>query len=368
MSKTGPNYTAAKRSTKSLWIGIGLVVAVLAGGGAWAFLALNPASHQPDANAATAAPTPKATATVEQRDLVTTYVATCAVDFGDPTQLIAGLGGTVTELPVVDSVIQPGQTAYRVDDSPVTLLRGELPAWRDFVPWMEAGRDITQLKAALVDGGWADADVIGTTEKWNQALSTAIADFQEARGLDRSSRLDRGSIVFLPSQIRVASVLADLGTAAQVGQPVFNYTNPTQRLTCDVGTANRRYAVVGAEVLVELADAQPITAKIQEVATQAATSPGETDQILVTIEDAAITNQAVGDVAKVTFSHTVARDVMTVPVTALVAFTDGGFGVQRLDASGATEYVPVETGQFADTWVEVTGSGLAVGDQVVVAP
>jgi hypothetical protein len=58
-------------------------------------------------------------------------------------------------------------------------------------------------------------------------------------------------------------------------------------------------------------------------------------------------------------------DVLAVPVNALLALLEGGYAVERLTDSGESELVAVETGLFADGWVEVTGE-LAAGDAVVV--
>ena len=44
---------------------------------------------------------------------------------------------------------------------------------------------------------------------------------------------------------------------------------------------------------------------------------------------------------------------------------DGSSVVERVETDGTTSQVPVETGAFADGWVEVTGD-LAEGDDVVV--
>ena len=60
----------------------------------------------------------------------------------------------------------------------------------------------------------------------------------------------------------------------------------------------------------------------------------------------------------------VGRDVLAVPVTALLALPGGGYAVERRTAAG-TERVPVEPGQFADGLVAVRGA-LRAGDEVVV--
>ncbi len=78
-----------------------------------------------------------------------------------------------------------------------------------------------------------------------------------------------------------------------------------------------------------------------------------------------VTDQrALGDLreAPVDVALTAGRraDVLTVPVAALVALAEGGYGVQVVDG-GTSRFVAVETGLFADGRVEVSGAGLAAG-------
>jgi multidrug efflux pump subunit AcrA (membrane-fusion protein) len=58
-------------------------------------------------------------------------------------------------------------------------------------------------------------------------------------------------------------------------------------------------------------------------------------------------------------------DVLAVPVVALVAFAEGGYGVQVVEGS-TTRYVAVETGLFARGYVEVTSGDLRAGMTIVV--
>jgi multidrug efflux pump subunit AcrA (membrane-fusion protein) len=59
------------------------------------------------------------------------------------------------------------------------------------------------------------------------------------------------------------------------------------------------------------------------------------------------------------------ENVLTVPVGALVALLEGGYGVLVVDG-GTTRYVAVETGMFAGGRVEVSGPAIAEGMTVGV--
>jgi hypothetical protein len=61
----------------------------------------------------------------------------------------------------------------------------------------------------------------------------------------------------------------------------------------------------------------------------------------------------------------VSRDVLAVPVTALLAKAGGGYAVDKQGAGGV-QRVPVRVGQFTDGEVAVTSPQLQQGDTVVV--
>jgi multidrug efflux pump subunit AcrA (membrane-fusion protein) len=61
-----------------------------------------------------------------------------------------------------------------------------------------------------------------------------------------------------------------------------------------------------------------------------------------------------------------ARNVLAVPVNALLALAEGGYAVEVQDPGGARRLVAVRLGLFADSLVEVGGAGLRPGMKVVV--
>jgi multidrug efflux pump subunit AcrA (membrane-fusion protein) len=59
--------------------------------------------------------------------------------------------------------------------------------------------------------------------------------------------------------------------------------------------------------------------------------------------------------------------VLAVPVTALLALAEGGYGVETIQPDGLHRVLAVTTGLFADTMVEVNGNGITEGVTVVTA-
>jgi hypothetical protein len=92
----------------------------------------------------------------------------------------------------------------------------------------------------------------------------------------------------------------------------------------------------------------------------------------ITVEVTPTDPAATGDLdqAPVTVSITTAsvKAAMVIPVDALLALAGGGYAVEVVSSVGLQSLVPVTLGLFDDAngLVAVTGSGLAVGQRVVV--
>jgi hypothetical protein len=303
-------------------------------------------------------------------DLTSTVTESCPVGYGEESPLMAQGPGTVTSLPAVEDTVMAGEALYRLDDQPVLLLRGRLPAWRDLTAWMDSGRDIAQAKRALTELGFATRSEIGTSTAWNWPLSEAIADLRESAGHDRAYSLPRSMFTFGPASIRVAALTATPGLVAAPGTEVLTWTDTAPYVTCETETSQRAYATPDAGVTMTFPDGTEASGVIVDVSTKPGETPDDLDKLEVSVGVAAdvLVSQDTGTLARVALTHTVAVDVLAVPVTALVALVDGGYGVAKLDGSGSPVYTPVRAGRFAGTLVEITGGDLAAGDQVVVTP
>ncbi len=107
---------------------------------------------------------------------------------------------------------------YRVDDKPVLLLCGRVPAYRALHA-ADAGRDVRQLNRNLHVRG-AGGTFTAKTEKALEAL-------QRRRGAHVDGSLALGDAVFLPEAVRIAKVTGRLGGAARPGAPALNATSGT---------------------------------------------------------------------------------------------------------------------------------------------
>ena len=93
----------------------------------------------------------------------------------------------------------------------------------------------------------------------------------------------------------------------------------------------------------------------------------ETSQLTVTPSVPSATGTAENVPVQVSLTTTVARNVLAVPISALLALAGGGYGVDVVEPSGIHRLVGVTTGTFASSRVEISGNGLRAGMRVVVA-
>jgi hypothetical protein len=90
--------------------------------------------------------------------------------------------------------------------------------------------------------------------------------------------------------------------------------------------------------------------------------------VTVALDDPAAAAGFDSGAVEVTIETSRVEDATAVPVTALLARTEGGYGLQVVDDREPEGHrlVPVEVGAIADGWVEVSGDGIEAGVEVVV--
>jgi hypothetical protein len=90
-------------------------------------------------------------------------------------------------------------------------------------------------------------------------------------------------------------------------------------------------------------------------------------QLTITPDHPAATGTGQDVAVQVSLVTQSVRDVLAVPVTALLALAGGGYGVELAGPNGQDRLVGVTTGLFANTLVEVSGPGIRAGLKVVTA-
>ena len=281
---------------------------------------------------------------------------------------LPGRGGTITRLPTAGDVIGVGQALYEVDGKPVIAMRGDRPFWRDLGLGVEKGPDVRQLEQALADLGFGKDMTIDN--EFTAVTERNVKAWQKSLGVTQDGTVALGDVVAITAaSVRIESVKATLGDPA--GTTPLTYTDTTLRVVAKLTDAQAREILPGTRVTVILPDGTEAPATITAVdpGGQPTDKEGETTPATANVEfdDPAVAEGIGLRAVKVVFATSEVKDALVVPVTALVATTDGGYAVDVLRKGGKVERVPVEVGLIADTKVQVTGGDLAAGDAVVVA-
>jgi multidrug efflux pump subunit AcrA (membrane-fusion protein) len=82
--------------------------------------------------------------------------------------------------------------------------------------------------------------------------------------------------------------------------------------------------------------------------------------VVVSLSDPTAADGVEAAFVTVVFTAEERKHVLTVPIAALVALAEGGYGVEVVEGT-TTHYVRVQTGLFANGRVEISGDGLREG-------
>ncbi|NRQ40607.1 peptidoglycan-binding protein, partial [Nonomuraea sp. NN258] len=298
----------------------------------------------------------------------TTLTQTKTVDgtlgYGDPVTVAAKAQGTITWLPGEGETITRGQAVYSLDADRRPLLYGTMPLYRTLSDGAE-GKDVELLERNLAKLGYTGFDV---DDEFTWATREAVEDWQDDLGLDVTGQVRPGDVVVHDGPLRVAELKAALGDGS--GGPVLTGTGTTRQVLVDLDVADGHLVRKGMKATVELPDETTVDARVTSVgrvATEQSAGQSSGQETSTTIE---VTLSVRGlkktyDAAPVavTIVSEQREDVLAVPVGALFALAEGGYGVQVVDGA-TTRYAAVETGMFADGKVEV--QGVAEGTTVAV--
>ena len=352
------------------WVALGIVAVVAAGVvSAWRAGVFSPAAS----SGAGQQGAPPATAAVTRQDIAATTPLTATLGYAGSYPVRGQGGGTLTWLPSAGQVIGQGRVLYRVDNgSPVVLLYGRVPAWRNLGEGV-TGADVSQLNHDLVALGDADSAEISALgwDYYSWPTQAGVEKLQSALGISYpSGSMSLGQLVFEPEAIRVSQVTGSLGGPAS--GPVLAATSDRRVVTIPLDASQQSEVKTGDPVTVTLPDGTTTPGVVSAVGTVATTSgAGQNAITTIPVYVTLVRPSAAGtlDQAPVTVNITTAttRNALVVPVGALLALAPRGYDVEVVGPGNIRRYVPVATGIFDDTdgLVQVTGT-LTPGQRVVV--
>ena len=344
--------------------------AVATGGAAMALVALLAVTGLPGGRArADGGNGPRlGSAEVTRRTLVEQQDFDGTLGHGDAAPVVNRQAGTLTWLAPAGSTVDRGQPLYEVDGHKVPLLFGERPAWRPLGPDTK-GVDVRQLEQNLVALGFANAHNLDVDDTWTTATTDAVKRWQKAAGLDQDGTVELGEAVFLPGAVIVASQSAHLGEDARPGGEVLTATPAAPMVSVKLDASKRDLVAAGDAVEIKLPGGKQIPGTVASVGTVAAGGNGGggggggNPEVGVAVTPSGSTDGLDGAPVSVAITRQSAQNVLAVPVAALLALAEGGYGVET---EADHKLVSVETGLFADGQVEVRGPGLRPGLKVVV--
>ena len=192
---------------------------------------------------------------------------------GSPYTVINQARGTYTKLPAEGDKVDCGDVLYRVDDDPVAMLCGTVPAYRDLGRG-DAGNDVRQLNRNLHELGY-DADPGDSEFTWE--TEEALTELQGGKGFDETGALDVDDAVFLPKSARIAKVTGQLGGLAGPGGQVAQATSDTLEVQVQLEASQQGEVKKGDRAQITLPGNRSVTGMVDRLGRVARTAGNDSD-------------------------------------------------------------------------------------------
>jgi membrane fusion protein, multidrug efflux system len=281
--------------------------------------------------------------------------------YADSSSVMNQLSGTVTWVRAEGSTVATGKVLYKVDNKSVYLMDGDTPAYRTMNQGDE-GPDVKQLEQSLKKLGFDDDGDMTVDNDYTSATAAAVRDWQEAKGLSETGEIELGRVVFQRGDRRIGTIKAVRGSSVRAGQAIMDSTSTRRAVTVSLDARRQDLVTLNAKERVTLPDGSQINATISKIGVVAKSdSDGGSSKIDVTLvlddtKKVTALDSAPVDVEITKETH---KDVLAVPITALLALDGGGYGVEVVGGNDARTILAVEPGLFSDSYVEISGDGIA---------
>jgi peptidoglycan hydrolase-like protein with peptidoglycan-binding domain len=276
-----------------LWVGIGIAALAVVGAIGW-LAATNGGDNE------AAEETAANTASIQRTDLVVTETLDGTLGYGEGNPVIAradqepnvigsSINGTITWAAPEGSVVSQGEVLFEVDERPVAVMYGDVPAYRTLSTRSDDGPEVAQLESALVALGFDPDGEVVVDEEFTSSTGEAVEAWQESIGAEIDGVIDMGEVVFTEGQIHVAEVLSEIGD--QAGQAIIATSkSPTGTITSIVAQGD----IVGEGDVIFSVEGQPIVLLVGTVPAYRSMSVGTSGDDVAQLE-AALVQLGFGD-------------------------------------------------------------------------
>lgn len=289
--------------------------------------------------------------------------------------LLAGAGGVVTSVASRDAIVEPGAPVARVDEGPIILLPGAVPAFRRLglpspsapiapevaapptrTP-LQSGADVRQLEAFLADRGLDPGVVDGV---FDVRTSRAVGRLRQRVGLSPGEgSLEFGDYLFVgvPGPWRVTDVLVGRGGRVAAGSPLVEVAGPRLGIrvaSSPIGQGTVTFTAggvtwrLGADQTQSSADQNPPAAE------EGGAPLGPVAEEVLLEPESGTGSVALGQDVTVEVRRAVSNDAVAVPVGAVRRSASGTTFVWCGDRR-ATRQCPVTLGELVGDRVIVEG-------------
>ncbi|WP_067463644.1 peptidoglycan-binding protein [Actinomadura macra] len=312
------------------------------------------------------------TVSVVRTNVTNTTDVDGTLGYADSYTVLAGGQGRVTWVPKAGDVIKRGERAYGVDGHRVPLLYGRMPFWRDLEQGVK-GYDVLELERNLDALGYGDDMTVDRS--FTYATEQALIDWQDDLGRTETGVLKADDVVVQPGAIRVTKLQVLLGGSARGA--LYTASGTERQVTVNLPVSQQVIAKKGAKARVALPGGKTTTGRISSVgsvatagSTNAQSQTGQgtetaTIPVYVTLDKPGSAGGLDGAPATVGFASDEHKNVLAVPINALLAPAENTYAVAVVDSAGNVRQVPVKLGIFDGDIVEVTGN-LTAGMKVQV--
>ena len=301
------------------------------------------------------------------------YVAETTVDVGEainpgiPVIATSTMpSGTVTAVAGEGDVLAHGDTLLIVEGNPIVLFVTDIPFYRTLAVG-SVGEDVQVLETSLVSFGFDAGGALVVDTTFDDATTEAVVAWQKEIGAPVDGVVNIGEIIVTDDPIRIATAHVGVGSNVAPGTTLFTPSTSTSVVSVQLPAENQELLVVGDPINVVMPDDSDEPGTVTSIGSIAIRSPeaGTYFELEATLnrdgagaglDEAPVEVEVVDDRAV---------DVLAVPVSALLALSEGGYAVEVDSGSGTTTLVAVEVGMYADGFVEVTSSQLEPGMRVV---